>query len=538
MKRLLWFVVIVALGLPTLAGCDMDDTEEVATLAGFDLLARHTPVGSPATDPLFLNLKPGGDVARHWQRLRQRLEQNPLGQEALHDIFDQFKVEILNLEEVIEGPAVSAYWHSVVYVMLEVADEAAARQTMMANLGNASDWEQIEFEGRTIYHGQFREADGHATYLAWTTGSGLLFMTHQNVDSSGYGGVVVGRLQDLLQVTEEESVAALPAWQKLHDRLPESTMGVGFLWLGSENQLPPGDASSLFDALDRSLEGAAVALVPQEDGLRVEIEGIFYPEAGSVPALRAMFDQPAIDGDAWGDLPAGTALALAGHDAATLLPWLQELLGLELDVFQQAAKPLGLDIEEDLLAGGGPLEGTLAVGILPPLAGQPIIEGVTAMQILIALPDAGPAEGEALQRAMESRGAIFGAQEVEGVEVQVQVGTAASGYAVTYGYEDGVLYLGSSSQVVGQGIAARRSDGGLAESAAFRRVGAALPDRPTMAAYVQMAALADLVRANTTEEQYADLPEYRLLELFGAVGLGLRPEPERLSGVLYLWLGE
>lgn len=538
MKRFLWLVVVAALSLVTLAGCDMSDPELAAAPADFGTVARHTPAGERATEPFFLNLKPEGDTAHNWERLRQRLEQNPMGQDLVDNLMGQFKVEILNLRDVIDGPAVSAYWQSVTYVILDVTDEAAAREAMIANLGDASDWIQDDFEGRTLYHGQFREASGHSTYLAWTTAGGLLFLTYRNVDSGSYDGVVVRTLQDLLQITEEESVAALPAWQKLQDRLPESTMGVSFLWLGSENQLPASDAVSLLDALNRSLVGAALALVPEEDGLRVEIDGIFDPEAGSVPALQALFDMPAIDGDAWAGLPAGTAIALAGHDATAFMPWLRELFGLSSDAFQQAAAPLGLDIEADLLAEGGPLEGALAVGFLPPLADQPTIEGITALQLLVALPDAGRSQGEALQQAMESRGAVFGTQVVEGVEVQAQVGTAASGYAVAYGYDDGVLYLGSSPQVVGQGITARRSGEGLEDTAAFQAIRDALPDEPSAAGYIQTAALAELIRANTTDEQYAELPEYRLLELFEGIGLGLRFEPERLYGALYLRLGE
>jgi hypothetical protein len=533
MKRLLWLVLIVAVGLPTLAACDMSDPA-VAAPASFQTLARHTPVGTGATEPFFLNFKPGGDTARNWEQFRHRLEDTTMGQDLMQNLLGQFKVEILNLEDVIDGPAVSAYWQGITYVILEVTDEAAAREAMIANLGDASAWQQTDFEGRTIYHGQFREGNGSSTYLAWTTAGGLLFMTHRTVDSAGYGAMVVSPLKDLLQVTEEESVAALPAWQKLEDRLPRSTVGVSFIWFGPENQSPPGDAASPFEALTRSLQGAALALVPEEDGLRINIDGIFDPEAGSVSQLQALFDMPPIDADVWGGLPQGTAIALAGYDAPALLPWLQEMFGLQLDAFQQAATPLGLDIEDDLLGEDGPLTGALAVGFSPPLPDQPTLDLLPALQILVVLPDAGLAEGEALQQAMEARGAVFGPQEVEGVEVQAQVGTAASGYAIAYADHDGVLYLGTSPQVVGQGITAAE----LEEDAAFRAVRAALPNEPTTAAYVQTAALAELLKANTTAGQYTEQPEYRLLELFESIGLGLRFEPERIYGVLYLRLGE
>jgi hypothetical protein len=174
------------------------------------------------------------------------------------------------------------------------------------------------------------------------------------------------------------------------------------------------------------------------------------------------------------------------------------------------------------------------VGFLPPLPDQPTLDLVPALQILIAAPDAGPTEGEALRQAMEARGAVFGPQEVEGVEVQAQVGTAASGYAIAYADHDGVLYLGTSPQVVGQGITAA----GLEEVAAFRAVRAALPEEPAAAAYIHTAAMAELLQANTPAEQYAEQPEYRMLEPFEGLGFGLRFEPERLYGVLYLRLGE
>ena len=296
MKRLLWLVVIVALVLLTLSGCDMSDEVEVVTAISFATLAHHTPVGSSTTEPFFLNLKPRGEVGRNWQALRQRLEEESgmsrflLGQEGLGHLLDQFKAEILNLDDVIDGPAVSAYWDGVTYVILQVPDEAAAREAMIANLGDASAWEQVEFQGRTLYHGQFLEGSGRETYLAWTTADGLLFLTHLYLDYGGYGQKVVRKLQDLLQVTEEESLAAVPAWQKLQDRLPEDVMGVSFVSFGQQSELPPSEADSLFDALSRSLEGVTLALIPEADGLRVEIDGAFRPEAGSVPELQALFD--------------------------------------------------------------------------------------------------------------------------------------------------------------------------------------------------------------------------------------------------------
>jgi len=410
---------------------------------------------------------------------------------------------------------------------------------MFQNLGGASAWEQVEFEGRTIYHSQFGIEGGQSIYAAWTTAEGLFFLAYEYVESAGYGGLLVGRLKDLLQVTEEESVAALAAWEDLQDRLPEEMVGLSFIPLALQSELPPNDTASPAEALTESVEAGALALVPQEDALRVEIHGPFHPQAGSVAVLQAMFDMPAIDEAAWSYLPLGTAIALAGHDAGTLLPWLEGLFGLELDSFQEAAEPLGLDLEADMLAEGGLLEGALALAVLPPLADQPISEGIPALQLFLAAPDASRAQAEALQQTMEGRGAIFGTQEVEGVEVQAQVGTAASGYALAYAYEDGVLYLGSSLEAVGQGISSGRGDGGLSQTDAFQVVSAALPDKPTVAGYVQSGPLAELMQANMTAEEYADpLSVFGLFRLFDSIGLGLRFGPERLYGVLYLHLGD
>lgn len=539
MKRTLRLVVILTLGLSALVGCDLSDEGEVATPVSFDALARHTPVGRGSTEPFFLNLKPGGDVGRRWQALRQRLESDPLGQESLDNIVGQFKVEILNLQDVIVGPAVSGYWQVVRYVILEVNDEAAAREVMFQNLGGASAWEQVEFEGRTIYHSQFGIEGGHSIYAAWTTAEGLFFLTYEYVESASYGGVLVNKFEELLQVTEEESVAALAAWQELQDRLPEDMMGLSFVPLGLQSQLPASDTASPFEALTGSVEAVALALVPQEDGLRVEIHGPFHPEAGSVRVLQAMFDMPAIDEDAWSNLPLGTAIALAGHDASALLPWLNEFFGLEVNPFQEAAAPLGLDLEADLLTEGGPLDGALALAVLPPLADQPISEGIPALQLVLAAPDASRAQAEALQQTMEGRGAVFGTQEVEGAGVQAQVGTAASGYTLAYAYEDGVFYLGSSLEVLGQGISSGRGDGGLGQTDAFQVVSAALPDKPTIAGYIQSGPLAELMQANMTAEEYADpFSIFGLFRLSDSIGLGLRFEPERLYGVLYLHLGD
>ena len=143
-----------------------------------------------------------------------------------------------------------------------------------------------------------------------------------------------------------------------------------------------------------------------------------------------------------------------------------------------------------------------------------------------------------VRAAMEGRGAVFGPREVQGVALQTQAGTEPTGYAISYGFDDDTLLFGSSPDVIGQGVAARREGRGLVTTPTFRAVRAALPDDPSFVVYLNNEVLTSLLQANTTEEQYQKSPEYLLLEPFEAIGLGLRLAPDRLDGVLYFTVRE
>ena len=59
-----------------------------------------------------MDLKPDGEVGRHWERIRRQLEANSSGQQGLDAMSHQFRVEEYGLDESIVGPVVSGYWYS------------------------------------------------------------------------------------------------------------------------------------------------------------------------------------------------------------------------------------------------------------------------------------------------------------------------------------------------------------------------------------------------------------------------------------------
>ena len=139
---------------------------------------------------------------------------------------------------------------------------------------------------------------------------------------------------------------------------------------------------------------------------------------------------------------------------------------------------------------------------------------------------------------MEQRGAVFGAGEVEGVVIQTQVGTAATGYAVSYGFDGNLLYFASSPSVIGQGIVAQRQGDGAINTEAFQKVLKVLPDEPALVAILHTGLLTDLAAANTTEEEFEAQGELLLLQSFEALGAGLRVESGGMDGVIYFLMGE
>jgi hypothetical protein len=139
---------------------------------------------------------------------------------------------------------------------------------------------------------------------------------------------------------------------------------------------------------------------------------------------------------------------------------------------------------------------------------------------------------------MEGRGAIFGPGEVEGVPIQAQARTGLTGYAISYGFDGNLLLLGTSPDIIGQGVAARHDGQGLVETGAFQTILKALSGRPTFFAYLGDEALIDLARTNMTAEEYQNRSDLVGLEAFEAIGLGLRLRPNRFDGVLYFLVPE
>jgi hypothetical protein len=311
---------------------------------------------------------------------------------------------------------------------------------------------------------------------------------------------------------------------------------MGLLFLNvAENvrRVPPSpDDKSLGTALNQQLIAVALAAVPEAGGMRVEIAGDVVLQADASPDMRALFGLPAVDPHAWPELPGDTAVALVGHDASTVWPWLEEM-GLV-----QSLDQLGLDVQADLMSTAGPLTGDFAMAITPPLPEQPISADVPAMQLLILGRDVGEERMGSARAAMEARGVTFGQEEVAGIALQTQVGTRPSGYAISYGFDGGSLLFGSSPEIVGKAVAARRAGGGLVADETFRAVQAALPTDPSLVFYLNYGLLSDLLRTNMTEEQYQQNRGSLLLEAYDAVGLGLQLTPDEINGVLYFAVRE
>lgn len=267
--------------------------------------------------------------------------------------------------------------------------------------------------------------------------------------------------------------------------------------------------------------------------MRVQMVGTLAPKADNVPELRSLFDRPAVDAAAWTGLPANTAIALICHDASTVWLWLNDILDFPTGSLDLLRETLGLDLEADLLSADGPLVDHFALAITPPLPDQPISQGLAAAQLLFLARGATRAQVEGVRTAMEGRGATFGSQEVEGVPLQILVGTAPTGYAISYGFDGDLFLFGSSPGVVAWSVIANREGQGLVETEPFRTVLDTLPDEPVFVAYLNRPSLTETVRANLIEEHYQGSQEFLILEPFEAIGLGLRFQPDRLDGVIY-----
>jgi hypothetical protein len=526
MKRMGWLVLILALSLPALAGC-AQPMPVASQETPFDALARRVP-GKVET-VFFLDFKPDGEAARHWERMRQKLEANPAGQVGLQGLFYEFRVEEYGLGEVILGPAVCWHNEGANYTIASVSDEQAAEDALRQYFEDVT-WEQEEYEGATLYHARNPDFRQRRERLAWTVYDGLLFL------SVRYDEEALTQLQALLSLAGSDSLAALPSWRALRDRLPGIPMGLIFVNMAEQaRRYPPApDDTSPGAALRRQLVALAFAAVPEAGGMRVDIAGMVDRKADAPPELDALLGLPAVDPVAWTGLPADTAIALIAHDASVLWPWLDDMFNLR--ALDQISDTVGLDLKQDLASAEGPLAGDFALAITPPLPEQPVIQGLPAGQLLILARGASEAQMADVQAAMEGRGAVFGPGETHGVALQTQAGTELAGYAISYGFDGDALLFGSSPAVIGRGVAARRDGGGLVKTPVFGAFLSVSPDDPSLVVTLNSESFARLMRANMTDTQYQENEEYRLLEVFEAIGLSLRLAPGDLDGVAYFFV--
>jgi len=534
MKRIGWLLLALALSVPALSGCERP-APVYSQGTGFEGLARWVP--GDMNSVTFMDLKPAGDMGRHWERIRQLLASTPAGQDGLNAVYDQFRVKQYGLDPFLVGPAVNWYDGRVEYVIAQVGGDAdperslAVQEAMLQHFADVA-WQQEEYDGRPLYHGRTGRG-AQQEGLAWAVRDGLLYLVYDQ------GLAPVAQLRTLLSLAQGESLAALPAWQTLRGRLPDTSLMLLFNNLAEQNRRStplPADAS-FGETLNRQFEAAAAAAIPEEQGMRVQIAGTVALQPDVPPEVRAVFDSPAVDPTTWTHVPTEAAITVIGYDASVLWPLLKEGL-VSPEVLAQVREAVGLDLEADLASVGGSLAGGYAWAVLPPLPDQPVGQGLLAAQLLIVGRGATQTQAALVQAAMESRGAIFGPGEVEGVAVHTQVGTELSGYAITYGFDDGTLLFGSSPDAVGQAVVAWHAQRGLNLTENFQALQAALPADSSLIIYLNGEPLTRLYQANTTEEAYETNIEYALLEAFESVGAGLRFTPQRMDGVMLFFAPE
>jgi hypothetical protein len=529
MKRFLSYILIATLALLSLAGCIRPGQ---AASTPFDSLARWVP--GDATMAFFLDLKPAGEMGRHWERIRQRMEANPAGQQALDGLYGEFRLEEYGLAPVITGPAVSVQGDIGRAVVAQVSDEQAVTDLLLEHFVDVA-WEQEEYERHTLYHGRDLDSWQGRERIAWTVYEGFLFLSYSYDRVVDRAALI--QLQDLLSLAQGDSLAGLPAWRTLCGRLPEHPMGLMFFNVAAQvrsDPPAPGD-QSLGAALNRQVVATALAAVPEEEGMRVEIAATADLQESAPAELRALFDLPTVDPAAWTHLPADTAFTLVGYDISVLWPVLEDMFNL--DSLALVRDAVGLDMEADLASAEGPLTGDFALALTPPLPDQPISQGVPAGQLLILARGTSEPQAAGVQAAMEGRGAVFGPEEVEGISLRTQAGTRPTGYAISYGFDGDTYLFGSSPNVIGRAVAAQREDEGLVTTEAFRATRAALPGDPSLFIYFNPGALTSLAQANMTAERYQNNLEYVLFEAFDGIALGLRlPRDGQMGGVIYFYV--
>jgi hypothetical protein len=522
MKRLMALVSILVLAVPVLAGCGQG-TEAAGD--GFDELARFVPGDVPQIT--FLDLRPSGEMGENWAQLRAKLEAVPAAKSTLDSLLNGFALQDFGLDPFVAGPAANFYVNSTSYLLVQVNDLSAARDAVLLRDPQNLEWERENYKGRTLYHSSGRWVYGRREWLALTADDDLIVLV---VD---YNSDPIDELKALVDLPAEDSLASSSSWGTLRERLPQAPMGLAFFKVddASQGSSAPAADASLGTALGQQIEALALAAIPEKNGMRIEIAGSGALRQDAPPEIRGLLTSPAIDAGSWTGLPSDTAIALVAHDTSIFWPVVKDIFNVRsLDLVRDA---LGLDLEADLFTAGGVLSGDFALGITPPLADQPISQGLTAGQLLFLGRDAMQAQMDGVQAVMESRGATFSSQQIEGVEVQTQLGTEPTGYAIAFGFDDRTFLLGTSPGIVGHSVVARRDGSGLVNSAAFQAVLGALPPDPNFVLYLNRTALTDLARANMSQEEYERNQELMALEPFEAISLGLRLRPEGLDGTIY-----
>ncbi len=490
-----------------------------------EALAGRVPV--EATDIFFLDLKPEGQVGRDWQRFLTRLEQLPEGRSVLDAMLARFEVMAYPILDLVSGSGASGTWNRVHYAILRIDDAEAVQQAMHAPEVGAT-WTEEEYGGRLLYDGAGTDRGGRPRFVSWTATEGLLYLVSSTHNSP------LPQLKSLLDLPADESLAALPAWRTLADRLPDEAVALYFTRPPRQSAPPPAGASRR-DLLAAHLQALSLAVVPDEGGIRIQIEGTLTDDAGDVPEIRALYDLTALDPDWWPGLLADTAVAIMGHDAPTTWPWAYSALDLDAGgLFGGLRQALALDFEADLLDPEGPLSGPFAFGLAPPLpdqAGGPLPAG----QFLILAPEAGARGAARLRAAMEGRGATFDRVEVDGVELQRGMGATAGGYALTYALDAGVLTIGSSPTVVARSVLNTRRQEGLVQEEAFLRACSATLRDPAVLVYVSVPRLTELAEANAAAGLLG-AKEMGLLGVFESIAAGIRLNHSEIQGAIYLSL--
>ncbi len=526
MRYLSRSILLVTLILPLVGACGLP--AQTGPL-GLDSLARWLPGDLQLA--FFLNLKPEGETGVAWAGIQNAIAANPEGKQTLDSLLSQFRAQDFGLGPYLVGPLANGVLNNTNYFIFQVNSQSGARDVLLLEDPGRTSWESEKYEGKTLYHSQKRTYYGRPEWLALTTFDGLLVLV------SAYDRDPIDRLKTLVSLPEEQSLAAQPAWKSLREQLPPEPMGWGFFNFAAEMPgSPAAAADSLADEFGRQINALALAAIPEKQGMRIDIAASVALQEDAPAQIRNLLASPAVEPAIWPGLPADTALALTAHDASPLWPVLRDILSI--DSLGMVRDLVGLDLEADLFAPGGPLSGDFALAVTPPLPDQPISQGLTAGQLLFLARGATQAQMDALQAAMEGRGAVLGAQQVAGLEVQTQTGTEPLGYALTFGFDTDLFFLGTSPGVVGASVAARREANGLITGPIFEAVMATMPSDLGFFLYVNRPSLTSLAQANMSQADYERSQVLVALKVFDAVALGFHLSAERLDGTLYFYIGE